>query len=187
MKEPKPRLLVSESITRLAKILIIKHAIGRESGELYKHFNSAEICGACGTAMTLSIGIKEYAYDIGSESHCYLCAHKAWLLSLLIPHRISVTQYERLILSCKHNQPAGISWQTPIHPISIKQRPNLINVLTLRSVQWMFSGCVRSARVQLKVQEKLDSRTGVLKWRIRWVFHSSIKSFEASVLSWPHE
>lgn len=86
--------------------------------------------------MTLSNGIKEFAYDIGNESHCYLCAQKAWPLSLLILSRISVTQYERLILSCKHNQPAGISWQTPIQPISIKQRPNLINVLTPRSIQW---------------------------------------------------
>lgn len=140
MKEPKLGLLVSESITRLAKIW--------RTGELYRHFNSAETCGACEIAMTLSNGIKEYPYNIGSESHCYLCARSAWPLSLLIPSRISVTRYERLILSCKHNQPAGISWQTPIHPISIKQQPNLINVLTLRSVQWMCSDC------QLKVQEK---------------------------------
>lgn len=41
--------------------------------------------------MTLSNSIKEFAYDIGYESHCYLCAHKAWPLSLLIPSRISVT------------------------------------------------------------------------------------------------
>ncbi len=96
-------------------------------------------------------------------------------------------------MSGKHNQPAGISWLTPIHPISIKQRPNLINVLTPRSAQWpanakdVFGEPGRS----WKVQEKLESRAEAVKWRSGRVFHQqlsqALRAFRVSLLLWPHE